>query len=377
MSILHEIEPQDTLIVGTVTGQGAQSTGMTRAWRGHETAEPILDYFFKRTGFSPYEDFPESDLKKGELMQPANALSYTLSNLALREAGVKLDITLGHSLGELGAIHAAGWATAETVIDLAAHRGASTTSVAKNVKERFKVSTGMLPMIRVRDSEFTGDLWEHLKLVGHNAALAYQKMMRSQGKEEVVLGIDSKEYNGEHFARPANGNTDDQVIMAGTRPVLEYIKSNMPKGFKPSDFLDIDAAFHSVVMSSGKRLYQPHVENAPIEEPSADRPRLITPTHIAELQTVSAIKTMLVDQLTLPVRYNQTLKELLIGQLACKFDFKQILFVEIGPEPPSAKGRPDKGVLTNLNRQIFGNSTIIPQTGEEIPVKYERVSAPL
>lgn len=264
-------------------GQGAQFVGMGKdlydnnpeARELFEKANDILGFRITDLMFEGTDD----DLKRTNVTQPAIFLHSVILAKSLG-ADFMPDMTAGHSLGEFSALVAAGALSFEDGLRLVAAR-ANAMQKACEIKESTMAAVLALPDEKV---------------------------------EEICAGIDG-------VVVCANYNCPGQIVISGEVEAIdaacEALKS---AGAKRALKLKVGGAFHSPLMEPAREELAAAIENTEFRTP-------VCPVY----QNVDAlphtdpaeIKANLVAQLTAPVRWTQTVRNM-VADGATEF-------VELGP----------------------------------------------
>lgn len=281
-------------------GQGAQFVGMGKdlyenspiAKKYFEKANEILGYRITDLMF----DGTSEDLRQTKVTQPAVFLHSVISAIALGDE-FKPDMVAGHSLGEFSALVAAKALTFE----------------------------------------------DGLKLV-YARAMAMQKACEIEPSTmAAVLGLPDKEVedacdevNKENLVVCANYNCPGQLVISGSiegiDKACEILKE---RGAKRVLKLPVGGAFHSPLMEPARQELQEAIEKALVSQPIC--PVYQNVNAHPQLEPVS-IKKNLIAQLTAPVRWTQTVKNM-INDGADEF-------IELGP------GDVLKGLIKKVNPDI-------------------------
>lgn len=281
-------------------GQGAQFVGMGKdlydnspiAKEYFEKANEILGY---RITDLMFEGTPE-DLRQTKVTQPAVFLHSVISALALGEE-FQPDMVAGHSLGEFSALVAAKALTFE----------------------------------------------EGLKLV-YARAMAMQKACEMEPSTmAAVLGLDDEtveevceQINKEHVVVAANYNSPGQLVISGSiegiDKACEVLKE---RGARRALKLPVGGAFHSPLMEPARQELQTAIESALVSKPICPVYQNVNANPQTEPES---IKKNLIAQLTAPVRWTQTVKNM-INDGADEF-------IELGP------GDVLKGLVKKLNPEM-------------------------
>ncbi len=281
-------------------GQGAQFVGMGKdlydnspiAKEYFEKANEILGY---RITDLMFDGTPE-DLRQTKVTQPAVFLHSVITAISLGEE-FKPDMVAGHSLGEFSALVAAKALTFE----------------------------------------------DGLKLV-YARAMAMQKACEMEPSTmAAVLGLDDEtveevceQINKENIVVAANYNSPGQLVISGSLEGIdkacEVLKE---RGAKRALKLPVGGAFHSPLMEPARQELQAAIEAAEVSKPICPVYQNVN----ANPQTDPAsIKKNLIAQLTAPVRWTQTVKNM-INDGADEF-------IELGP------GDVLKGLVKKVNPEM-------------------------
>ncbi|MGD0274147.1 MAG: ACP S-malonyltransferase [Gaiellaceae bacterium] len=278
-------------------GQGSLEAGM-----GREVAEAVPEAMavFERGSESCGLDLrtlcfssPVEDMVDTSIQQPA-LLATSLAILAAIESlGFKPDYVVGHSVGEFAALSAGKAIAAEDAIALVRERGLAMAEVAK---------------------EYPGAM----------AAIL--------GLEDEVVEKLCREI---HCVWPANYNCPGQVVISGqTDAVEECCEEAEREGARRTVKLPISGAFHSPLVARAAERFRPAIAKARFGE--LQIPFMSTVT--ACLESRQKLSSLLVDQLTAPVRFTQATRGLIADGVRT--------FVEIGP------GNVLSGLVKRIDRSV-------------------------
>lgn len=264
-------------------GQGAQFVGMGKnlydtnelAHNLFETANDVLGFRITDLMF----DGTEEDLRQTKVTQPAIFLHSVILAKTLGEE-FKPDMTAGHSLGEFSALAAAGALPFEQALHLVAIR-------AKAMQKACEANPSTMAAVLALPNETV---------------------------EEICASIDD-------VVAPANYNCPGQVVISGTISGIDAAcEKLLAAGAKRALKLKVGGAFHSPLMQSAHDELAKAINEAEFATP-------ICPVY----QNVDAlphtdpseIKANLIAQLTAPVRWTQTVQNMLADGLT--------EVVELGP----------------------------------------------
>lgn len=290
-------------------GQGAQHLGMGEAWfdkypvaaQTFAAADRALGFELSTLCFSG----PEEKLNRTEFAQAAIYVTSVACYQALLESGrlTAPGATAGLSLGEFTALHLAGAFDFQDGLKLVRLRGQA-------MQEAAEAEPGSMVAL-------TGDVSEP----------RVQELC-----DEVTTG-------GEGVLVPANFNSPMQVVVSGTVGACEAAVGVAERyGWKATP-LQVAGAFHSPLMrGAADRL------GAAMEEVAWERPTVPVLSNVTgrphDGDDVASIKALLVDQLTHPVRWSQSMHWAAVeGDLPGRF-------VELAP------GKVLSGLMRRIERSV-------------------------
>ncbi len=291
-------------------GQGGQFVGQGRSWmEAHpelreifQTADEVSGRPISRLCF----EGPGEELSKTANLQPA-VLAVSLAALRLmRAAGRTPDFAAGHSLGEFGALVAAGALDEGQALGLVAKRAALMDEVAA------KNPGAMMAVIGLPAAELE----------------AICELARHEGP--LVM---------------ANFNTPEQTVISGDARAVaaagKYIKMKSGKAIA----LPVSGAFHNdqLMAEAGERF-------ARVLDPVAFKaPRCPVVPNATGLPTADPgeIKARLLTQITSPVRWTQTVESLLAAGVTA--------FIEAWP----------KAYLGSMVKKCLPKGSEVPVTYQE------------
>lgn len=278
-------------------GQGALEAGM-----GREVAEAIPEAMavYERGSEACGLDLralcfssPVEDMVDTSIQQPA-LIATSLAILAAIEAlGFRPDYVVGHSVGEFAALSAGKAISAEDAIALVRERGLAMAEVAKE-------NPGAMAAILGLDDEVVEKLCREI-----------------------------------HCVWPANYNCPGQVVISGqTDAVEECCEEAEREGARRTVKLPISGAFHSPLVARAAERFRPAIAKVRFGE--LQIPFMSTVT--ACLESRQKLSSLLVDQLTAPVRFTQATRGLIADGVRT--------FVEIGP------GNVLSGLVKRIDRSV-------------------------
>lgn len=282
-------------------GQGSQFVGMAKelyeenafAKKLFEQANEILKFRISDLMFSGSED----DLKKTNVTQPAVFLHSVIAYKSAEQ--VRPDMVAGHSLGEFSALVANGALSFEDGLNLVSIRA---NAMQKACEQNPSTMAAILGLEDARVVEICEEVAEET--------------------EEIVV--------------PANYNCPGQIVISGSIKGVEVACERLKAaGAKRALILPVGGAFHSPLMEPAKKELQKAIEKTTFYQPSC---------HIYQNVVAKAmfnqdeIKKNLVEQLTGPVKWTQTIQAM-IAEGATKF-------TEVGP------GKVLQGLVAKINKEV-------------------------
>lgn len=263
-------------------GQGSQFPGMAKALyegnaKGKELLEKANDILGFRITDIMFEGTPD-DLKATRVTQPAIFLHSVV--LAKCYEGFRPDMVAGHSLGEFSALAAAEAISFEDALRLV--------------------------YIRATQMQLCCE-----KMPGTMAAIVG---LPDEKVEEICSSC-------EGIVIPANYNCGGQVVISGEKTAVEQAcEKAKAEGAKRALPLAVSGAFHSPLMEPARVELGKAIEETRIVEPICPIYQNVSAQAVTDPQT---IKKNLLAQLTSPVRWTQSVRNM----LADGADY----FMEIGP----------------------------------------------
>ena len=256
-------------------GQGSQEVGM-----GHDLFQrsPEFKSLIRCASDYTHEDCeklcfhgPEKKLFKARFLQPilvAVSLGYFQ---CVKEQGIRADVVLGHSLGEITSLGACGTVTQEEAVAIAAKRG-------ELMDEAASQCDGTMMAILSFPAEKVHDLLGEI-----NAA------------DRIVF---------------ANDNAPNQVIVSGDNATLKKFSELIVRGKQGScAMLQIAGPWHSPFMQKAQMRFEQWVGAAGIVFKKPELTLILNATATEEKDT-EKIKQRIIGQLTHPVFWRQSMEEL-------------------------------------------------------------------
>jgi [acyl-carrier-protein] S-malonyltransferase len=278
-------------------GQGSVEEGMGRdIAEAVPAAMEVFDRASEASGLDLRElcfEAPLELLTQTELQQPALVATSLAVLAALREWGLEPDYVVGHSVGEFAALAAANAMTVEEAVALVRERG---LAMAEAARER----PGSMAAVLGLDDEVVENLCRK------------------------ILGV-----------WPANYNCPGQIVVSGEDGAVEELSAEAESlGARRAIKLKVSGAFHSPLVASAAKRLKPAIERVPFRETTA--PFMSTVT--AKVEPATRLATLLVDQLTAPVRFTQAARGLMGEGVKT--------YVEVGP------GNVLSGLVKRIDRSV-------------------------
>jgi [acyl-carrier-protein] S-malonyltransferase len=264
-------------------GQGAQFSGMgkalyesnTLAKEYFEQANEILGFRITDTMFSGTDE----DLKQTKVTQPAIFLHSTI--LFLTNSDLKPDMVAGHSLGEFSALVANKVLSFEDGLRLVAKRAAAMQRACE-----INPST-MAAVLGLDDAKV----------------------------EEICKGFTDE------VVVAANYNCPGQLVISGSINGINAACEQMKAaGAKRALVLQVGGAFHSPLMQPAREELQAAIEATTFGAPTC---AVYQNVDAKPYTDAASIKQNLINQLTAPVRWTQTVQNMVVDGAT--------RFTEVGP----------------------------------------------
>ncbi|KAI1681665.1 S-malonyltransferase [Pyrenophora tritici-repentis] len=228
----------------SMTGQGVQRVGMTTPWLEAfpNTAKPILeeiDDTLKLPLTKTIESGTNAELTKTENAQPAiMATSILILRILENDFGFKtdarVDITLGHSLGEFAALVAGGYLTFRDALQMVRKRAEVMSKCSQEAVERDGGEFGMVALVCESEERMQA------LINGIHEFLAHGSKADSHDHLPAVQQVTI-----------ANLNSKNQIVLSGKITRINTLLTNLRQfgGHDPRHVrLKSDAPFHSLLM---------------------------------------------------------------------------------------------------------------------------------
>jgi len=278
-------------------GQGAQFSGMGKDLYENNTEAKAL--FEKANGILGFRisdimfEGTDEELKQTKVTQPAIFLHSVI--LAKTSPEFYPDMVAGHSLGEFSALVANGTLAFEDGLKLVYQR-------ALAMQEACEINpSGMAAILGLEDEKV----------------------------EEICKGIT------EEIVVPANYNCPGQLVISGSNQGIEIACEKMKEaGAKRALPLPVGGAFHSPLMEPAGEKLRKAIENTQFHTPLCPVYQNVSTTGVID---VEEIKQNLIAQLTAPVKWTQSVQNMVADGAAH--------FIECGP------GKVLQGLVKKIHKE--------------------------
>ena len=279
-------------------GQGAQFEGMAAELIQNDEAKRLLERANEILGFRISDVMIEGDaesLKQTKVTQPAVFLHSVIKAKLAAEAFAP-DFVAGHSLGEFSALTAAGALSFEEGLQLVSKRAMAMQHACEAQESTMAAILGL--------------------------------------EDEVVEKICAEI---ESLVVPANYNCPGQLVISGSiKGINEAVEKCTAAGARRALILNVGGAFHSPLMEPAREDLEKAISVADITVPMC--PIFQNVDGLAQTEP-SVIKENLIKQLTAPVRWTQTMANIIAAGATS--------FVEVG-----GTGKVLTGLVKKMDRKM-------------------------
>jgi [acyl-carrier-protein] S-malonyltransferase len=252
-------------------GQGAQYPGMGKdLYTNYPAAKELFDLADQVLGFSlssiMFEGTAE-ELKETKVTQPA---IFTMSVIMAKLLGndFKPDLVAGHSLGEFSALTAAGALSFEDALTLVSKRAMAMQKACETTPSTMAAILGL----------------------------------SDQQVEDICVSVDG-------IVVAANYNCPGQLVISGELTAVEKsCEKATEAGARRAIILPVGGAFHSPLMEPAREELAAAISATVFKTPICP----VVQNSVAKaVQNPEEIKQNLIDQLTAPVRWTQSVQEMI------------------------------------------------------------------
>lgn len=252
-------------------GQGAQFSGMGKdLYDSSDLAKQLFAQANEILGFDIQKimfEGSDEELKQTKVTQPAIFLHSTILAACLGDS-FKPDMVAGHSLGEISSLVANKTLSFEDGLRLVSKRALAMQAACEAVPSTMAAILGL--------------------------------------EDEVVENV-CKSIDGIVVA--ANYNCPGQLVISGTIPAVEEACAKLTEaGAKRAMILQVGGAFHSPLMEPAREELAKAIESTTFNTPICP---VYQNTTASAVTNPDEIKKNLIDQLTAPVRWTQTMQQMI------------------------------------------------------------------
>lgn len=286
-------------------GQGSQYSGMgKKLYEENASASTLFEQANETLGFRISDVMfigSDEELKQTKVTQPAVFLHSVVAFKTLQSATP--DMVAGHSLGEFSALVANNTLSFKDALKLVSIRAQAMQAACEAVQSTMAAILGL-----------------------------------DDDKVEIICKLVQQE-TGE-IVVAANFNCPGQLVISGSIKGVETACEKMKAaGAKRALLLPVGGAFHSPLMEPAKEKLAQAIEQTTFNEPSCPVYQNVTAKPVTNpLQ----IKENLVNQLTSPVRWTQTIQKMIASGAS--------EFTEVGP------GKVLQGLVNKISREVTAES---------------------
>ena len=278
-------------------GQGSQFVGMGKElYESSEQAKEMFEKANEILGFRITDimfDGEAEDLKQTKVTQPAIFLHSVILAKTLGD-DFKPDMVAGHSLGEFSALVANGTLDFEDALRLVSAR-------ALAMQKACEVIPSTMAAILSLEDEVV---------------------------ESICSGVDG-------VVVPANYNCPGQLVISGEIDAINRAcESLKEEGARRALVLPVGGAFHSPLMEPAREELAAAIENTTFNKPNCPIYQNVTANAVIDEST---IKANLISQLTAPVRWTQSVQQMIADGATH--------FTEVGP------GKVLQGLVRKIHRE--------------------------
>jgi len=279
-------------------GQGAQFSGMGKnLYEASEEAKALFEQANKILGFRITDIMFEGEaeeLKQTKVTQPAIFLHSTILAKLLGDS-FKPEMVAGHSLGEISALTAIGVLSFEDGLKLVSKRALAMQAACEAEPSTMAAILGL----------------------------------ENDVVEDICAKVDG-------IVVAANYNCPGQLVISGAvDAVNEACEQLKEAGARRALVLPVGGAFHSPLMEPARAELAKAIEATTFNTPTCPIYQNVTASAITN---PDEIKENLVAQLTAPVRWTQTMQQMIADGVSS--------FTEVGP------GKVLQGLVKKVDRQM-------------------------
>ncbi|PQL94018.1 ACP S-malonyltransferase [Apibacter adventoris] len=281
-------------------GQGTQFPGMGKELYDSRTdikemmnsANDVLGFDIINIMFNGTEE----QLKQTKVAQPAIFI-HSIAAAKINE-NARIEMVAGHSLGEFSALVGNGVLSFDSGLKLVYERALSMQEACEENPSSMAAIIGL--------------------------------------PDEIIENVCQEISTDKNLVVPANYNCPGQLVISGHTPAVEKACEILKeKGAKRALILPVHGAFHSPLMQMAQDRLANAINNTKFNTPSVPIYQNVTTTPVKE---VEQIKKNLIKQLTLPVKWKQTIQNMIADNCS--------VFIETGP------GKTLQGLIKKIDNSV-------------------------
>lgn len=282
-------------------GQGSQFSGMGKdLYENSDLAKKLFNQANEILGFNITDIMfsgTEEELKQTKVTQPAIFLHSVIMAATLGES-FKPDMVAGHSLGEFSALVANKTLSFESALSLVYKR-------ALAMQKACEINPSTMAAVLNLDDSVIEQICKEISDSGH-----------------VVVA--------------ANYNCPGQLVISGSNEGINIACEKMKAaGAKRALVLPVGGAFHSPLMEPARVELEAAINSTSFNNPICPVYQNVTASAVSNPEE---IKKNLISQLTAPVKWTQTIKQMI--------DDGATQFIEVGP------GKVLQGLVKKVNLTV-------------------------
>lgn len=248
------------------------------------------------------------------IAQPAIVTASSAAIVALEKLGITADVVVGHSLGELTALHWAGTFDSTALLELARARGRAMADLGS--------PTGAMASLRADETAVRTLIADTAR---HESLAIIAREHGSPLGDLVIAGL----------------NSPRQTVISGPAQAVDRILAAAKQHGIAATRLPVSHAFHSRLVAAAAPALRKHLEAMQLSQPAR---RVVSTITGAEISADANIPDLLCSQLTTPVRFIE----------AARAAFADCdLLIEAGPGE----------VLAGLARDLFDKPVVATDAG--------------
>lgn len=281
-------------------GQGTQFPGMGKELYDSRTdikemmnsANDVLGFDIINIMFNGTDE----QLKQTKVAQPAIFI-HSIAAAKINE-NARIEMVAGHSLGEFSALVGNGVLSFDSGLKLVYERALSMQEACEENPSSMAAIIGL--------------------------------------PDEIIENVCQEISTDKNLVVPANYNCPGQLVISGHTPAVEKACEILKeKGAKRALMLPVHGAFHSPLMQMAQDRLANAINNTKFNTPSVPIYQNVTTTPVKE---VEQIKKNLIKQLTLPVKWKQTIQNMIADNCS--------VFIETGP------GKTLQGLIKKIDNSV-------------------------